>query len=97
MKSLPLEVENNAIKEHLPSDLQFFKIGDYCSLLLPFKDLTTQLGGSNYINASLLYPAINYLVNHELPNQTFETFEMLTLNGELIKSISSIFCYLYKV
>ena len=70
---------------YVSSDLQFLKIEECRSLLLPDKDLTTQLGVSNYINASLLYPTINFLVNHELPNQTFETFEMLTLNGEHLK------------
>ena len=95
LKSLALEVENSTIKEHVPSDLEFHKIDEYCDL--PVKDLTTQLGGSKYTTASLLFPAINYLIKHELPSKDFETYEIQALNDELIKSLKSRFQYLEEV
>ena len=87
LKSLALDPENTSMKDHVPSDNEFLKINDYCNLLVPIKDMTTVLGGSKYSTTSLLFPAIHYLCNEELPNNTFITYDLQCLNQELIKSV----------
>jgi hypothetical protein len=91
---------SNKVDANMPSEEELVALKYFMRLLRPLKDITYDLSGSKYVTASMVYPAIYTLVNHELVN-VFASNELSRvppeikiIQSKLINSLKSRFGFL---
>lgn len=95
IKLLALEPENKAIKDSVPTDVEFDMLNELCDLLFPLKNLTVMLSGQKYCTISFLFPTIYKLINYDLNEINLSYIQCIALRDELLERLNGRFAYVF--